>query len=205
MQHLIQVRVGLALLATVACVAQPAWSQSSDSRPSSEAQTEQQRQPTEPLSEVLEALSRKFDTEFVVHARVPDEIALGTLEVRSMTMDHLRLVLRANGLYLQAREDVHYVTPDAYVRTLSTRYLAPGETVSTSADEVVTTIIPVANGSAAAYVPMLRPVMRTSGHLAASKNANALIASDTYASIQRLRALVEELDKLAALRPQRDN
>ncbi len=61
-------------------------------------------------------------------------------------------------------------------------------------EEIITRVIAVENTPAAELVPILRPMVPQYGHLAAVPSANALIVSDHASNINRLEAIVSQLD-----------
>ena len=58
--------------------------------------------------------------------------------------------------------------------------------VSATSDEMVTQIITMKNVSAAQLVPLLRPLIPQSGHLAAYPSGNMLIISDRASNVSRI-------------------
>ncbi len=64
-------------------------------------------------------------------------------------------------------------------------------------EQLITRVIQVDNANALELVPILRPLVAKYGHLAGVAAANALIVSDHAANIQRIEAIVRELDSPA--------
>ena len=62
-------------------------------------------------------------------------------------------------------------------------------------EQLITQVIPVKNSPVEELVPVLRPLVPQYGHLAAVSSANALIISDHADNIQRIRAIVRQLDQ----------
>ena len=71
-----------------------------------------------------------------------------------------------------------------------------GRSVQTS-DEYVTQVIRLENISAAKLIPVLRPLVPQQAHMAAYAPSNAIIISDVSANIDRIRAIIERMDKSA--------
>jgi general secretion pathway protein D len=67
--------------------------------------------------------------------------------------------------------------------------------VSASSDEMVTQIITMKNVSAAQLVPLLRPLIPQSGHLAAYPSGNMLIISDRASNVSRIMRIIERMDE----------
>lgn len=64
-------------------------------------------------------------------------------------------------------------------------------------DGYVTEVIQLSNIAAAKVLPVLRPLVPQHSHLAAYDPSNAIVVSDTAANIERLRKLIERIDKAA--------
>ena len=67
--------------------------------------------------------------------------------------------------------------------------------VSSSSDEIVTQVMQVRNVSAGQLVPILRPMMPQSAHLAAYPAANMLILSDRAANVNRIMRIIQRIDR----------
>jgi general secretion pathway protein D len=66
-----------------------------------------------------------------------------------------------------------------------------------STDEYVTQVIRLENISAAKLIPVLRPLVPQQAHMAAYAPSNAIIISDVSANIDRIRDIIERMDKSA--------
>jgi len=64
-------------------------------------------------------------------------------------------------------------------------------------DEYVTQVIRLENISAAKLIPVLRPLVPQQAHMAAYAPSNAIIISDVSANIDRIRDIIERMDKTA--------
>ena len=62
-------------------------------------------------------------------------------------------------------------------------------------DEYVTQVIRLENISAAKLIPVLRPLVPQQAHMAAYAPANAIIISDVAANIERIRSIIERMDR----------
>ena len=68
---------------------------------------------------------------------------------------------------------------------------------TTDSDEYVTEVIRLENISAAKLIPVLRPLVPQQAHMAAYAPSNAIIISDVSANINRIRDIIERMDKSA--------
>jgi general secretion pathway protein D len=66
---------------------------------------------------------------------------------------------------------------------------------SIAADEWVTRVLTTTNVEAAQLVPILRPLLPQSAHLAAHATTNQLIVVDRYANVRRITEIVRTLDR----------
>ncbi len=82
---------------------------------------------------------------------------------------------------------------DARSAAVSVRDPANGE----SNDEYVTQVIRLDNISAAKLIPVLRPLVPQQAHMAAYAPSNAIIISDVGANIDRIRDIIERMDRSA--------
>lgn len=64
-------------------------------------------------------------------------------------------------------------------------------------DEYVTEVIKLDNISAAKLIPVLRPLVPQQAHMAAYAPSNAIIISDLSSNIDRIRDIIERMDKSA--------
>jgi general secretion pathway protein D len=68
---------------------------------------------------------------------------------------------------------------------------------SLTSDEYVTQVIRLENISAAKLIPVLRPLVPQQAHMAAYAPSNAIIISDVSANIDRIRDIIERMDRSA--------
>jgi general secretion pathway protein D len=71
-----------------------------------------------------------------------------------------------------------------------------GDTGRTT-DEYVTQVIRLENISAAKLIPVLRPLVPQQAHMAAYAPSNAIIISDVSANIDRIREIIQRMDRSA--------
>ncbi len=64
-------------------------------------------------------------------------------------------------------------------------------------DEYITAVIRLDNISAAKLIPVLRPLVPQQAHMAAYAPSNAIIISDVSANIDKIRDIIERMDKSA--------
>lgn len=67
----------------------------------------------------------------------------------------------------------------------------------TEEEGFITQVIQLKNIDAAKVLPVLRPLVPQHSHLASYPDSNAIVVSDTYANIKRLREVIEKIDTAA--------
>jgi general secretion pathway protein D len=74
-----------------------------------------------------------------------------------------------------------------------------GQAGNRGSDEYVTEVIRLENISAAKLIPVLRPLVPQQAHMAAYAPSNAIIISDVSANIDRIRDIIQRMDRSAQL------
>ena len=85
------------------------------------------------------------------------------------------------------------ILPDANARQMPNIDLP--DRVRGSSDELITQVIAVQNVNAAQLVPVLRPLMPQSAHLAAYPGGNILIISDHAVNVNRVMRIIQRIDQ----------
>lgn len=165
-------------------------------RPPSPAALEAQRRRDEQsvdLTELLANVSRATGMEFLVDPRVRFQV-YGVPRIDNPTYAELLTILRMHGYTAVNVGGRVNIVPDSLVRFMPVRVLNRDD-ASVPDDEYVTRIIEARN--APQLVPVLRPLMPQSAHLAAvggaEGEAGKLILMDTYANIRRMTEVIREL------------
>jgi general secretion pathway protein D len=85
------------------------------------------------------------------------------------------------------------ILPDANARQMPNIDLP--SRVKSGSDEYITQVVAVRNVNAAQLVPVLRPLMPQSAHMAAYPNGNILILSDRANNVSRMLRIIERIDQ----------
>jgi general secretion pathway protein D len=85
------------------------------------------------------------------------------------------------------------ILPDANARQMPNIDLP--DHVRGSSDELITQVVSVQNVNAAQLVPVLRPLMPQSAHLAAYPGGNILIISDHAVNVNRVMRIIQRIDQ----------
>lgn len=147
------------------------------------------------ITTLIRAVSEVTGKNFIVDPRVKARVTVISQE--PLPADELYKVflsvLQVHGFSAVDSGDVTKIVPEINAKqmavpTITQRSPAPG-------DEMVTSVIPVRNVSAAQLVPILRPLVPQQGHLAAYPASNALIISDRASNVRRLAEIVARVDQ----------
>jgi general secretion pathway protein D len=154
--------------------------------------------PTVELAPLLERVERASNKQFLLDGRIGPQIYLAGVEPNDVTYPVLLSILRANGFAAFESEGRVNIVPEAEIR-----FHAPvvqDDDASIPADLIVTRVLTTTNIEVVFLVPILRPLLPQSAHLAAHMNSNRLLIMDRYENIQRIVEIIRALDVPAAPR-----
>ncbi len=146
------------------------------------------------LGQVIEAVSQVTGKNFIVDPRVRAQVTMlsNTPMSPAAFYEAFLAILQVHGFVAVPSGNVIKILPDATSRQLPANDLP--DRVSATSDEIVTQVLQVRNVSAAQLVPILRPMMPQSAHLAAYPSANMLIISDRASNVSRMTRIVQRID-----------
>jgi general secretion pathway protein D len=147
------------------------------------------------LGQVIEAVSQVTGKSFIVDPRVRAQVTMLSTSPMSPAAfyEAFLAILQVHGFVAVPSGSVIKILPDATARQLPANDLP--DRVSSTSDEIVTQVIQVRNVSAGQLVPILRPMMPQSAHLAAYPSANMLIVSDRASNVNRILRIVQRIDR----------
>ena len=147
------------------------------------------------IGQVIEAVSQVTGKNFIVDPRVRAQVTM--LSNTPMSPDAFYeaflAILQVYEFVAVPSGNVIKILPAATSRTLPANDLP--DRVSSTSDELVTQVVQVRNVSAAQLVPILRPMMPQSAHLAAYPSSNMLIISDRASNVNRMIRIVQRIDR----------
>ncbi|MDJ0710415.1 MAG: hypothetical protein QNJ14_08500 [Woeseiaceae bacterium] len=152
------------------------------------------KHPTVELSELLDAVARKSGKEFLIDLRAPEEVVVGTIDIRDVDYGHLLTVLRNNGLAAAGSSKAVRIVPVAVIRQYELPTLRDNND-AIHEDEWVTRLLEPRNAVAPRLVALLRPLVPQAGHLFAEADSNLLIVVAPYGVTQQLVDVVNEIDQ----------
>ncbi len=145
-----------------------------------------------PVAQLVAAVAKSSGKKFVIDPRVRANVSMVGISPSSVSYAQLLEILHVYGFVAAEQDGLVLVVPDANARIMPSPLLTERETRSDA--EIVTDTILVKSTSAAQLVPILRPLLPQSGHLAAEVCRNTLIMVDTFANVKRIEAVLRRLD-----------
>ena len=145
------------------------------------------------IGALIESVSYVTGKNFIVDPRVTGRVTIvSALPTDKEDIYDLFLsVLRVYGYAAVEAGNVVKIVPDASAKFEDVPELGQSAGIN---DAVSTLVIKLENASATDLIPILRPLMPQSAHLAAHNDSNMLIAADTAANLDRLRRIIKRID-----------
>jgi general secretion pathway protein D len=147
------------------------------------------------INELIERVAKRTGRQFIVDPRVRGEIPLTGFDLDRLDYEKLLAILAVNQYAVYSSASLLIVAPDASSRQFPT---AVSTTIPAKAfdNEIVSLVVEVKQACAAHMVPVLRPLMPQSAHLAALP-PNILLIVDRAGNARRIVDLAERIDKAA--------
>ncbi len=146
------------------------------------------------LTKLLDAVSRETGKEFLIDARVPTEVVVGTLAMRQVDYDAFATILRNNSLAAINGERFIKIVPSRIVRQQALPLVGDSDP-SIPGDAWVTRMVFLEKFNAAQLVPVLRPMIQQEGHLVGMPTANMLLIVAPYGVTERLVDIARAADE----------
>jgi general secretion pathway protein D len=148
------------------------------------------------ITQVAEAVSAATGKTFIIDPRVRAQVTMlsSTPMSPAAFYEAFQSILQVYGFIAVPAGDVIKILPDANARQIPSVDLP--DHVSATSDAIVTQVIDVKNVSAAALVPILRPMIPQYGHLAAYPSSNILIISDRASNVNRMMRIIRRIDQV---------
>lgn len=149
------------------------------------------------IQELIKFVAEATGKTIVVDPSVKGRVrVVSSKPVSSEELYHLFLsILEVHGYTAVGSGDVVRVIQNKDARSAPVG-VTDGKAAVTS-DEYVTQVIRLENISAAKLIPVLRPLVPQQAHMAAYAPSNAIIISDVSANIDKIRDIIDRMDKSA--------
>jgi general secretion pathway protein D len=153
------------------------------------------------LAELIARFAKRSGKKFIIDPRVRAQVWLAGMDPNQITYEKLLAILSVHQFAAVTEGDWIIVVPDANARQLPTPVYTDRNFKAGAPDEIVTLILSVKNVCAAYAVPVLRPLMPQSAHMAAFPDTNSLILSDHASNLHRLVTVLEALERTGEKNP----
>ena len=145
-----------------------------------------------PIEHVIAAVAKKTGKKYLIDPRVHGNVEILGQDITAVTYSDLLSILLLSGYTAVEGSNYISVVPLTDMRVTPTPQATAKESYPDA--QFVTMVITVKNTMAASLVPILRPLLPTYGHLAATPCTNQLVLVDNFASVKRIEKLIASLD-----------
>jgi len=145
-----------------------------------------------PIERVIAAVAKKTGKRYLIDSRVHGSVEIVGQDISTITYPELLSILLLNGATAVEGSNYVSVVPESIIRQMPLPQVTGKESYPEA--QWVTTVIAVKNVPATTLVPILRPLLPTSAHLAAAVCTNSLLVTDTFVKVKLLEKLVSSLD-----------
>lgn len=160
--------------------------------------------PTVSLESLVERVAKSSKKSFLIDTRARQQVYLGTVRAEDVTYPLLLSILRTNNMAAVTIEGRVNIVPAGEMRFMAP--LVERDDPNMPADEWVSRVITTTKKEASSMVPILRPMLPVTAHLAAmcdsqpgppqnGPNCRLLIVVDRNANVQRIAAIVRMIDQ----------
>ncbi|HEX7030545.1 MAG TPA: type II secretion system secretin GspD [Gammaproteobacteria bacterium] len=149
------------------------------------------------IRDVARAVGEVTGKSFILDPRVKGRVTIVSAQpipIDAVYETFLSVLQVHNFAAVPAGENIIKIIPAVNAREIASA--DPVEAVAEApADDVVTRIIEVRNVEAVQLVPLLRPLVPQTAHLAAYAGGNMLIISDRAANVERITKIIRRMDQ----------
>jgi len=146
------------------------------------------------MADLIDQVAKRTGKQFIVDPRVRAVVPRAGIDLGKIDYPKLLAILTVHQFGVYEANGVVRVVPDANAR----QFPIPVTTeVPAGAldDEYVTVLVTAKNMCIAQAVPVLRPLMPQSAHMAAFAQSNSMIISDHAGNARRIVDMIDRLDR----------
>lgn len=148
------------------------------------------------IREVAGSIGEITGRNFILDPRVKGRVTVISstpISIDAVYETFLSVLQVNNFAAVPAGKNMIKIIPAVDARSVAGNDLPPS--LEGPSDDIVTHVVEVRNVNAAQLVPILRPLVPQTGHLAAYTGSNMLIISDRAANVQRLMRIINRIDQ----------
>jgi len=146
------------------------------------------------LSDLVARFAKRTGKQFIIDPRMRAQVPLAGMDPDRITYEKLLAILNVHNFAAVSQGDWIVIVPDANARQLPTPVFTD-RNFKALPDDLVTLVTKVKNACAAQMVPVLRPMMPQSAHMAVSPDTNTMILNDHAANVHRIVTMIEAIER----------
>lgn len=179
------------LVAVLSCTSQTGQSQDTEAE-SDDGKSEPHAHEVSLLS-LLDHVEGHDGSDFLVASGVPEEVAIGHWDERTLSYAELVSVLDNNGLAAIRSDGKVNVVIAQDIASYPITHASEDEERAIPDNEWVSQVIPIRGLDARETALKLRPIISNRGYINATGNGGAIIVVDRYANVQRIERLISQI------------
>jgi len=144
------------------------------------------------LYEVVEAYAKTSGEKVVLDPRVKGRLRSLGLDLEQLSYSELSTILYAHNYATYRSEGVLVVIPSNFIKQIDVPVVVDGKTYAKY--EYVADIIELDKACYGDLVPLIRPLMQPTSHMAGNEAAKIMYLVDTYANTIRIRSIIDKLE-----------
>ncbi|HEX7048262.1 MAG TPA: type II secretion system secretin GspD [Gammaproteobacteria bacterium] len=148
------------------------------------------------IRDVARAVGEVTGKSFILDPRVKGRVTIVSsqpIPIDAVYETFLSVLQVHNFAAVPAGENMVKIIPAVNAREIAG--IDPAQPEEAPADDIVTRVIEVQNVEAVQLVPLLRPLVPQTAHIAAYAGGNMLIISDRAANVERLTKIIQRMDQ----------
>lgn len=179
------------LVAVLSCTSQTGQSQDTEAE-SDDGKSEPHAHEVSLLS-LLDHVEGHDSSDFLVASGVPEEVAIGHWDERTLSYAELVSVLDNNGLAAIRSDGKVNVVIAQDIASYPITHASEDEERAIPDNEWVSQVIPIRGVDARETALKLRPIISNRGYINATGNGGAIIVVDRYANVRRIERLISQI------------
>jgi len=144
------------------------------------------------LKKLIDKVSKNTGKKFLVHRTSYSELPAHGVDVENISFNELLMLVDLNQMAAVEIDGVVNIVSDQAVKQYPIPLLGDGERVEHES-LWVTKVIHTGNSKASSFIPILRTLVRTRGHMASHDASNSIVLVAPYGSVLRIENIIKKL------------
>jgi general secretion pathway protein D len=145
------------------------------------------------LGDLVARFAKRTGKQFIIDPRMRAQVPLAGMDPDHISYEKLLAILNVHMFAAVSQGDWIVIVPDASARQLPSPVFTD-RNFKAMPDEIVTLVLKVKNACAVQMVPVLRPLMPQSAHMAAYPDSS-MVLTDHAANLHRIVNVIEALER----------